>query len=119
MEAVADLLAKAKLEAEHLYNSWRVVSLAKLEGDSEIVVETKEATKITFGINEDYFRQLANLDAILDAASAHPEKSLREINLAVGAQVPVSFVDAPVASAEMTAAKPAAPALVLPTFSHH
>ena len=107
MEPVAELLAKAKLEAEHLYNTWKVVSLAKLESDGEIEVSTKDATKITFGINEDFFRQLANLDAILDAAAAHPEKTLREINLAVGSQVPVAFADAAPASAGPTAARPA------------
>ena len=132
MDAVAELLAKAKLEAEHLYNTWKVVSLAKLESDGEIEVSTKDATKITFGINEDFFRQLANLDAILDAAAAHPEKMLREINLAVGSQVPVAFVDAAPTSAGPTAgrsavpvspgrpAAPAAPAsrpLVLPSFT--
>ncbi len=38
MEPVAELLAKAKLEAEHLYNTWKVVSLARLESDGEIEV---------------------------------------------------------------------------------
>ena len=128
MEPVAELLAKAKLEAEHLYSTWKVVSLAKLESDGEIEVATKDGTKIAFGITEDYFRQLANLDAILDAAAAHPEKALREINLAVGAQVPVAFADATPAVGP-TAGKaapslapgraPSAPALVLPNFSLH
>ena len=124
MESVADLLAKAKLEAEHLYNTWRVVSLARFEADGELEVATKDATKITFGINEDYFRQLANLDAILDAAAAHPEKSLREINLAVGSQVPVAFADA-APGAVVPSSRPAVPApavpasrpLVLPSFT--
>ena len=107
MESVAELLAKAKLEAEHLYNTWKVVSLGRLESDGEIEVSTKAATKITFGINEDFFRQLANLDAILDAAAAHPEKTLREINLAVGSQVPVAFADAAPASSGPAAGRPA------------
>jgi cell division protein FtsQ len=124
MEPVAELLAKAKLEAEPLYNTWKVVSLAKLDSDAEIQVTTKDATKITFGINEDYFRQLANLDAILDAAAAHPEKALREINLAVGSQVPVAFADAtpgstgPSAVPSARAPAPTAPSLVLPNFSN-
>jgi cell division protein FtsQ len=91
MEPVAELIAKAKLEAEHLYVNWRVVSLARLESDGEIEIGTKDGTKIIFGVTEDFFRQLANLDAILDAARAQPDKALREINLAVGGQVPVSF----------------------------
>lgn len=120
MESVADLLAKAKLEAEHLYDTWRVVSLARLDSDGELEVVTRDATKITFGLNEDFFRQLANLDAILDAAKAHPEKLPRDINLAVGAQVPVAFSAGEPADA--TRPKPpasAAPALVLPVFPHH
>jgi len=120
MTPVADLLAKAKLEAEHLYGTWRVVSLVRLESDAEIEVATRNGTKITFGINEDFYRQLANLDAILDAAQAHPEKSLREINLAVGAQVPVAFDAAPPADAVRPASvPPALPALTLPTFPSH
>jgi len=120
MDSVSDLLAKAKLEAEHLYDTWRVVSLARLDTDAEIEVTTRDATKITFGINEDFFRQLANLDAILDAAAAHPEKSLREINLAVGAQVPVAFNDAAPADAVTPGrVAPALPRLVLPSFTNH
>lgn len=120
MESVADLLAKAKLEAEHLYDTWRVVSLARLDSDGELEVVTRDATKITFGINEDFFRQLANLDAILDAAQAHPEKSPREINLAVGAQVPVAFSGAEPADATRPVhPAPAPPALVLPVFPNH
>jgi len=123
MGPVAELLAKAKLEAEHLYGTWRVVSLARLDSDSEIEVTTRDATRVTFGINEDFFRQLANLDAILDAAAAHPEKMPREINLAVGAQVPVAFSDVvPAVPADAPAAGRTAPVsrpLVLPTFPSH
>lgn len=115
MESVADLLAKAKLEAEHLYSSWRVVSLARLESDSEIEVGTRDGTRITFGTNEDFFRQLANLDAILDAAAAQPEKTLREINLAVGLQVPVAFDGGPSAVTAKTV-RPAPSSLVLPAL---
>ena len=120
MESVADLLAKAKLEAEHLYDTWRVVSLARLDSDGELEVVTREGTKITFGLNEDFFRQLANLDAILDAAKAHPEKSPREINLAVGAQVPVAFsAGEPADATRPKPPAPAAPSLVLPVFPNH
>src|SRR4051812_45219288 len=33
MGAVADLLADARLEADHLYSTWQVVSLARLQSD--------------------------------------------------------------------------------------
>ena len=120
MEAVADLLAKAKLEAEHLYADWRRVSLTRLASDGEIEVGTKDGTKIIFGTSEDFFRQLANLDAILDAARTQPDKALREINLAVGGQVPVAFAG----TAPETRPAPArpAPAPKAPLFTglnHH
>ncbi len=115
MEPVAELLAKAKLEAEHLYVNWRVVSLARLESDGEIEIGTKDGTKITFGATEDFFRQLANLDAILDAARAQPDKALHEINLAVGGQVPVAF-DGLTAQTPPAAARPA-PVSAPPLFT--
>lgn len=119
MESVADLLAKAKLEAEHLYNTWRVVSLARLDSDAEIDVTTRDATRITFSLTEDFFRQLANLDAVLDAAAAHPEKMPRQINLAVGAQVPVAFSSVPPVDASAVRAAPPSPSLQLPSFVNH
>lgn len=91
MELVSDLLAKAKLEAEAIYANWSRVSLARLASDGEIDIGTKDGVKVTFTTREDFFRQLANLDSILDAAKQHPEKQLQEINLAVGGQVPVVF----------------------------
>ncbi len=93
MTTVADLLAKAKMEAEHLYRSWQVVSLARLESDGEIEVRDRNVAKIFFGTNEDFFRQLARLDLLLDTARNQTDKSPREINLSLGSQVPVSFDD--------------------------
>ncbi|HVU23517.1 MAG TPA: FtsQ-type POTRA domain-containing protein [Opitutus sp.] len=94
MEKAADLLGKAKLETEPLYRTWHVVSLARLESDREIVVQAQDGTKIVFGTAADFFPQLARLDALLDAARAHTSQPIREINLAIGAQVPVAFADA-------------------------
>lgn len=93
METVAELLAKAKMEAEHLYRTWEVVSLARLQSDGEIEVRDRSVAKIFFGTNEDFFRQLARLDLLLDKVRAQTDKSPREINLAIGSQVPVSFDD--------------------------
>lgn len=94
MPVVADLLAKAKLEAEHLYRDWEVVSLARLQTDNEIEVRATNVRRILFGTSEDFFRQLARLDSLLDAARAHTNQPLREVNLAIGAHVPVAFEDA-------------------------
>ena len=94
METVADLLAKAKLEAEHLYRTWQVVSLARFDSDGEIEVQASDVERIVFGVNDDFFRQLARLDSLLDAARAKTNQRLREVNLAIGAQVPVTFDEA-------------------------
>lgn len=93
MEVVADLLAKAKLEAEHLYRTWHVISMERFESDHEIEVRAKDVGRILFGVNDDFFRQLARLDSLLDAARARTDRPLREVNLAIGAQVPVTFED--------------------------
>ena len=90
MRAVSDLLASAKLEAENLYRTWRVISLAHLATDGEIEVHTRDGMKITFGTKEDYLRQIARLDLLVDA-SGDPTRPLREVNLALGAQVPVTY----------------------------
>jgi cell division protein FtsQ len=115
METASVLLAKAKLEAEHLYRDWEVVSLAHLESDHEIEVRAKRIGKIIFSTREDYFRQLARLDSLLDAARAHTDAPIRVINLAIGAQVPVAFEDPALTPAATTAPSPP-PALPLPAF---
>lgn len=93
MEPAADLLGKAKLEAEHLYRTWEVVSLARLQSDGEIEVRAKGIGTIHFGTTEDFFRQLARLDLLLDTARAKTDKLPHDINLAIGSQVPVAFDD--------------------------
>lgn len=108
METVADLLGKAKLEAEHLYRTWKVVSLARLQTDREIEVRANGVARVIFGTNEDFFRQLARLDSLLDAARAQTDKPLREINLAIGAQVPVAFEEPVAANGAAGTTKPAA-----------
>lgn len=95
MDSVAELLARAKMEAEPLYRGWRVVSLARLASDGEIEVRTLDGTKVIFGTQEDFFRQLARLDLLLDAARARGGDPVREIDLSLGDQVPVSFGPGP------------------------
>ncbi len=99
MTTVADLLAKAKLEAEHLYRTWQVVSLSRLATDGEIDVRAAGVARIRFDTTRDYFRQLARLDSLLDAARAKTDQPIREINLATGTQVPVAFEDPALAPA--------------------
>lgn len=106
MDTVAELLGKAKLEAEHLYRTWRIVSLARLESDGEIEVRDKNVSKIYFGTHEDFFRQLARLDLLLDTARLQTEKSPNVINLSIGSQVPVTFDDPALTPMAMQAGTP-------------
>jgi len=91
MDAVADLLATARNQAEHLYRTFEVISLARLASDGELVVRSKDIPEITFSTRDDFFRQLARLDYVLDLARAQPDKPLKSVNLANGLQVPVTI----------------------------
>jgi len=103
MESAADLLAKARNEAPHLYATWKVISLARLGSDAEILVNSSVVERITFSATDDFFRQLAQLDVLIDAVSP-----LREVNLAVGLQVPVALAQpaAPGTNGAVPAATP-------------
>jgi cell division protein FtsQ len=90
MKAVSDLIASAKLEAEDLYRTWLVISLSRLDSDGEIDVHTRTGMRVVFGTKEDYLRQIARLDLLVDE-SRDPTRPLKEVNLALGAQVPVSY----------------------------
>jgi len=121
MGVVASLLASAKLEAEELYRTWQVVSLARLASDGEIEVHTRGGMKVVFGASEDYLRQIARLDLLIDASS-DPTRPLREVNLALGAQVPVTYGTAAPTLGDPEPAPqrpaPARPSIALPAFSN-
>lgn len=114
MIPVADLLATARNEAPHLYRSWKVVSLARLESDAEIQVRATNIEKVIFSARSsvDFLRQIAQLDVLLDSVHAAVDQPVNEINLAVGRmvdgriQVPVTFKEP---LAEPTHAPVAAP----------
>jgi POTRA domain, FtsQ-type len=120
MSAVADLLASAKLEAEGLYNTWQVISLARLASDGLIEVHSRQGMKVTFGTNEDYLRQIARLDQINSKTDA--TRPLREVNLSLGTQVPVAFgTAAPTLVGPMedpVRAPSTRPLIALPDFSN-
>ena len=94
MAVVADLLARAKAEAEHLYRTFRVVSLARLATDDEIEVRTTEMMRVTFSTRDDFFRQLAKLDRVRDEFRPTPERPLAKVDLSLG-QFPVVAGPAP------------------------
>jgi len=121
MASVSDLLASAKLEAETLYRTWQVISLSRLASDGEIDVHARGGMKITFGANEDYLRQIARLDLLIDASS-DPTRPLRVVNLALGPQVPVVYGTATPTLGDPAPASanpaPARPSIALPAFSN-
>ncbi len=91
MDAVANLLTTAQLQAPHLYREWLIVSLAQLAESDEIVVKTQEIPRIVFSRREDFFRQVAQLDYVIDAARVQPDAALMQVNLTLGSQVAVQF----------------------------
>ena len=91
MREVSDMISAAKNNAPHLFRSWRVVSLARLKDYDEIVVRTREIPEIVFNRHEDFTRQLARLDYIVDYTRTTSEASVRKVDLSIGNQVPVEL----------------------------
>ena len=125
MDTVADLLSRAEVDAEPIYRTWQTVSLAKLASDGEIEVRTRDGLKVIFGTQEDFFRQIAKLDLLLDAAVVKPGQVVREINLSIGGQAAVALgaadapQDPPAQSPVASAAQPPADLTVSPQFNIH
>jgi cell division protein FtsQ len=120
MKAVADLLATAKLEAEELYKTWQVISLGRLATDGEIEVRTRDGMRVVFGSREDYLRQIARLDLLVDS-NTDPTRPIRTVNLALGSQVPVTYGTAAPTLAQppvnSMGARTAQPAISFPSLS--
>jgi len=95
MADVAALLSMAQLQAPNLYREWLIVSLARLADRDEIVVKAQDIPEIVFTRKRDYFKQLAQLDYVVDAARTLPEPSLQSVNLALDGQVPVRLQQSP------------------------
>lgn len=91
MDKVSRLLSTAQLQAPHLYREWLIVSLAQLAERNEIVVKSQEIPQIVFNAEEDFFRQLAQLDYVIDAARSQPDAALAQVSLTLGSQVAVQF----------------------------
>lgn len=89
MADVSALLSTAQLQAPHLYRDWLIVSLARFESADEIVVKAQDVPEIVFSRRRDYFKQVAQLDYVVDAAQTLPEPGLQSVNLTLDGQVPV------------------------------
>jgi len=113
MDEVSALLSTAQLQAPHLYRDWLVVSLARLAERDEIIVKAKDRMEVTFSRRRDFFKQIAQLDYVIDAARAlEAAPALQSVNLALEGQVPVKLQ---AVTAEQATA--AAPAPKTPSFS--
>jgi cell division protein FtsQ len=106
MNVVSQLLSDAQLAAEHLYHSWQIVSLARLESDDEIEITTKDNTTIIFSAKRGFFVQLANLDVLIEKISGLPPARVR-IDLSLGREVPVMVEPVRVPLEAATVPKPA------------
>lgn len=96
MDAVANLLTTAQLQAPNLYRSWLIVSLDRLRTHQELLVKSEEIPEIVFSAKDDFFRQIAQLDYIVDTTRTQSgQASLQSVNLALGRDVPVRFSQTP------------------------
>lgn len=91
MEAAARLITTAQIEAPWLYDNWAIISLARLAEHGELVVTSGQRQEFVFAAGEDFHRQLARLDYILDRAGEAGLSAPAGVNLALGDQVPVRF----------------------------
>jgi cell division protein FtsQ len=107
MTVVAELLGKAKLEAEHLYAQWHLISLARLNTDAEVDVQTTAGGTIVFSASSDFFTQIAKLDVTLDKLAAQGAV-FKRINLANGRDVTVTLESPVVPAVNGPGAKPLA-----------
>ncbi len=95
MTDVSALLSTAQLQAPHLYREWLIVSLARLAEADEIVVKARDVPQIVFSRKRDYYKQVAQLDYVIDAAQVLAEPNLQSINLTLEGQVPVRLTGTP------------------------
>jgi hypothetical protein len=94
MADVSTLLSTAQLQAPQLYRSWLVVSLARLAEADEITVKSHDVLQIIFSRNRDFYKQVAQLDHIIDATRAI-EPNLQSVNLTLEGHVPVRLSGTP------------------------
>ena len=87
MEPVANLLSQAREIAPHLYQSWKVVSLAEYP---RLIVKSGFVREIVFDKDESDFRtQLSRLDYIVDYFKSHAYSKVAKVDLTMNSQVPV------------------------------
>jgi hypothetical protein len=93
MAEVSALLTTAQLQAPHLYRSWLIVSLARLELADEILVKAQDIPQIVFSRKRDFYKQLAQLDSVIEAVVSGP--GLQSVNLTFERDIPVLLSGTP------------------------
>ncbi len=96
MDAIAGLLATAQTEAAWLYRDWIVVSLARLASHDEIAVKSQDVgghkiEEIVFSRKQDYYKQIARLDYILEQSRDRVDRLPVRVDLTLGGQATVQF----------------------------
>ncbi|MEJ6603477.1 MAG: cell division protein FtsQ/DivIB, partial [Verrucomicrobiia bacterium] len=92
MDRLTNLLSTARNGVPRRYATWRVVSLARMSSDGQILVQTTDVPEIIFGVREDFYSQIARMDLILAETKRRSAAPVRSIDLSVGAaQVPVAL----------------------------
>jgi cell division protein FtsQ len=112
MADVSALLSTVQLQAPHLYREWLIVSLARLAETDEILVKSQDIPEIVFTRKRAFFKQVAQLDYVIDRAHALPDPVLKSVNLTLEGQVPVVLETA----AQPPAAANKAPVPKAPNF---
>ena len=87
MEPVANLLSQAREVAPHLYQSWKVVSLAEYP---RLIVRSGFVREVVFEKDKsDFRRQISRLDYIVDYYKSHAYSKVAKVDLTMNSQVPV------------------------------
>jgi cell division protein FtsQ len=107
MVRTAELLQTARRMVPELFSGWQVVSLARMASDQEILVRSTLIPEIVFDVRDEFPRQLARLDYIIDFLRTKGAPPLQRIDLALGGQVPVELQEAaPLKPAHVPPRKP-------------
>ncbi len=101
MDEVGTLLSAAEGLVPELCAGWRVVSLARLKSDQELIVRSRDVPEIVFstrvsfaGQKVNFAGQLAKLAYIVDSIRMHGNPPMARIDFSVGNQVPVELQQA-------------------------
>ena len=87
MEPVANILSQTREVAPHLYQSWKVVSLAEYP---RLIVKSGFVREVVFEKDKsDFRRQISRLDYIVDYYKSHAYSKVAKVDLTMNSQVPV------------------------------